>query len=58
MKVKIVCPKCGNKFDRPRMDSKKFGFGWSPPGMGIIKCPSCGNKAPRSEYPVADDSEE
>lgn len=57
MKIQIVCPKCGQKFDRPKMDIKNSGFGWSPPGLGVIKCPHCGNKARRTEYPVADEDE-
>ncbi len=58
MKAQIICPKCGKKFDRPKMDIRNFGFGWSPPGLGVIKCPYCGNKAKRSEYAVVEDAED
>ncbi len=58
MSTQIVCPKCGKKFDKPKMDLKRFGIGWSPPGMGVIKCPYCGYKAKRSDFPAADDAED
>ncbi len=54
MKAKIVCPKCNFVFDRPRMDLKITGLGWTFPGLGVIKCPNCGYKAPRDEFSVAE----
>jgi len=58
MKSKIVCPKCNEEFDAPRWDKKRFGFCAVPPGVGFIKCPYCKYKAHRSEFSVAEDTEE
>ena len=46
----IVCPKCGEEFDKPRFERKRFGWGPAPPGMGTYKCPKCGYKGRSNEF--------
>ena len=46
----LKCPKCGYEFKAPKMDKKRFGYGWTFPYMGIIECPKCHYKAPRKDF--------
>jgi hypothetical protein len=41
----VVCPQCGNHFDRPYMTEKRSGLGLTIGPLGAIKCPGCGFKA-------------
>jgi len=43
--LNVVCPNCGNHFDRPIITVKRSGLGFTIGPLGAIKCPNCGYKA-------------
>ncbi len=57
MAQSIVCPDCGNIFKKPAMDQKRFGFGLTIPGMGLVQCPSCGARKPRKAFRIAEEGD-
>jgi ssDNA-binding Zn-finger/Zn-ribbon topoisomerase 1 len=49
----IVCPKCGEVFDKPLLQKKKYGFGFGLANLtksGDYKCPKCGYKSSADEF--------
>ena len=49
----IVCPKCGEEFDKPRFQKKRHGFGIglaSLAGAGDYQCPKCRYKGEATEF--------
>lgn len=53
----IKCPNCGHVFKSPAVDIKTFGFGFTFPGLGVIRCPDCKEEKRRKYFPVATDGE-
>lgn len=46
----IKCQKCGKSFAAPVMDIKRFGYGVTIPGLGLVECPSCHNRDRRKRF--------
>jgi rubredoxin len=49
----IVCPECGAEFDRPRLQQKRYGFGFglaTLAGKGDYQCPKCSYKGRATEF--------
>ncbi|MCL4449876.1 MAG: hypothetical protein M1386_00970 [Candidatus Thermoplasmatota archaeon] len=46
----LKCPECGFIFIAPLTDKKRIGFGFSPPGWGVVDCPNCKTEKPRNFY--------
>lgn len=52
----LKCPECSFVFVAPLTDKKRIGFGFSPPGWGVVECPSCkGDKARRFYNEVSEE---
>ncbi len=48
----LKCPNCSFVFRAPMMDKKILGFGFSPPGWGVVECPNCKQDKARQFYIV------
>ncbi len=53
----IKCPECGHVFKRPLVDEKRIGFGFNPPGLGVIHCPECKVEKRRKYFTIVPESE-
>lgn len=53
----IKCPNCGHVFKSPAMDNKRFGLGFTIPGMGVVRCPECKTDQGRRKYTVVTEQE-
>lgn len=53
----IKCPDCGHVFKSPAADMKRFGYGFTIPGLGVIKCPSCNVEKKRKLFPISTEEE-
>lgn len=52
----IKCPECSTVFKRPAFAEKKWGIGFSLPGIGDYTCPKCGHKSNTSNFVSANES--
>ncbi len=49
----IRCENCGSVFKSPAMDQKRFGYGLTIPGLGLVECPGCHERTSRKHYATA-----
>lgn len=53
----IKCPDCGHVFKSPAVDIKRIGFGFTVPGLGVIRCPECKTEKRRKLFPLSTEEE-